>query len=340
LSGGASHPDPPAGPATVIVTGPTAVGKSALALALARAAPGEIIAADSMQVYRGLDVGTAKPTPAERAAVPHHLLDVREPWEDFSAAEFAREAHRLAGEIAARGRRPVLVGGTGLYLRAFLKGHLAPAGGDPTVRAGLHREAEAVGAPALHRRLQATDPASADRIHPNDLVRIVRALEIQAVTGQPASAIRPGLWDAPRAGVAACLVLTRDREELHRLIDERCRAMWTGGLLDETRRLLAAPRGLSWRRLEAVGYRQARLFLAGGVAEDAALLAMQRATRAYAKRQLTWFRREPAATWVPVTGRSWVEPLAGEVLRRLAGEEAALPPGQLGEGDAGRAGRG
>jgi tRNA dimethylallyltransferase len=315
------------------------VGKSALALALARAAPGEIIAADSMQIYRGLDVGTAKPTAGERAAVPHHLLDVREPWEDFSAADFAREAHRLAADIASRGRRPVVVGGSGLYLRAFLKGHLAPAGGDPAVRARLHRDADAVGARGLHRRLQALDPASAERIHPNDLVRIVRALEIQTVTGRPASALRPGLWDAPRAAVAAVLVLTRAREELHELIDLRCRAMWTGGLLDETRRLLAEPRGLSWRRLEAVGYRQARRFVTGSLTEEAALLAMQRATRAYAKRQLTWFRREPAATWVPVRGWDWVEPLAGEILQRLAGEGPALGPGEMDGFGAGEARR-
>jgi tRNA dimethylallyltransferase len=140
--------------------------------------------------------------------------------------------------------------------------------------------------------------------------------------------------------VAAVLVVTRARDELNQLIDDRCRAMWRGGLLDETQQLLAAPRDLSWRRLEAVGYRQARLFLTGSLAEDAALLAMQRATRAYAKRQLTWFRREPAATWVHVSGWSWVESLADEILRRLAADGAILAPGPLGDGDAARAGRG
>jgi tRNA dimethylallyltransferase len=287
-------------------------------MALARAAPGEIIAADSMQIYRGLDVGTAKPAAAERAEVPHHLLDVREVWEDFSAAEFAARAHRLAGEIAGRGRLPILAGGTGLYLRAFLKGRLAPAAADAAVRARLQAEADALGSAGLHARLRGLDPASAERIHPHDRVRIVRALEIQTVTGRPASALRPALWDPPRAPVRTFVVLTREREELHRRIDARCGAMWAGGLLEETRRLLAAPRGLSWRRLEAVGYRQAALFLTGRLDEAEALLAMQRATRAYAKRQLTWFRREPAATWVPVHGEDWAERLAADLLAAVS----------------------
>ncbi|MFB3817815.1 MAG: tRNA (adenosine(37)-N6)-dimethylallyltransferase MiaA [Candidatus Methylomirabilales bacterium] len=309
-------------PPVLILAGPTAVGKSALAMALAARTPAEVVAADSMQVYRGLDVGTAKPTAAERARVPHHLLDVREPWEGFSAAEFAAEAHRLVGEIRARGRLPILVGGTGLYLRAFLKGRLAPAPRDPALRARLHREAQAAGPAALHARLAALDAASAARIHPHDVVRLVRALEIHALTGRPPSSLRPALWDAPRTTVGAFLVLTRARDELQRLIDARCAAMWAGGLLDETRRLLAEARGLAARRLEAVGYRQAALYLEGRLGEEEALAAMQRATRAYAKRQMTWFRREPEALWVPVRGTDWTAALAAEILRGLAHPEA------------------
>ncbi|HTU01755.1 MAG TPA: tRNA (adenosine(37)-N6)-dimethylallyltransferase MiaA, partial [Candidatus Sulfotelmatobacter sp.] len=285
------------------MTGPTGVGKSALALALAQRAPGEIVVADSMQVYRGLDVGTGKPTAAERARVAHHLLDIREPYQDFSAAEFAEVARGVVSEIAGRQRLPILVGGTGLYLRAFLRGALAPAP-DPAIRARLRAEATHHGAAALHARLAALDPPSANRIHPHDLVRILRALEIQAATGRPPSAVRPGLWSPPRIGVAGFLVLTRERGELGRLIDARCAAMWSGGLLDETRRLLSDPIGFTSRRLDALGYRQARGFLEGRLSAAEALAAMQAATRTYAKRQLTWFRREPAATWRTVAGDS------------------------------------
>jgi tRNA dimethylallyltransferase len=302
------------------------VGKSALAMALAALTPAEIVAADSMQVYRGLDVGTAKPTAAERAAVPHHLLDVREPWEAFSAAEFAEEAHRLVGAIRARGRLPILVGGTGLYLRAFLKGRLAPAPRDPDLRARLRREAEeSGGAAGLHARLAALDPASAARIHAHDLVRVVRALEIHALTGRPPSSLRPDLWEASRTAVGAFLVLARARDELQRLIHARCDAMWAGGILDETRRLLAEPRGFAARRLEAVGYRQARLYLEGRLGAAEALGAMRRATLAYAKRQMTWFRREPEAVWASVRGGDWAAPLAAEILRGLRQPAARGP---------------
>ncbi|MBI2000400.1 MAG: tRNA (adenosine(37)-N6)-dimethylallyltransferase MiaA [candidate division NC10 bacterium] len=308
----------------LLITGPTAVGKSALGLALARHAPGEIIVADSMQVYRGMDVGTGKPSPAERAAVPHHLLDLCDPTETFSASAFAARAHALVEEIRRRGRRPILVGGTGLYLRAFLKGRLAGTGGDPAIRARLSREAEALGTQALHDRLRALDPATAVRVHPRDLFRTIRALELLEMTGRPPSEIRPDLWERPRVAVSALLVLNREREELYRLIDERARRMWEGGLLEEVRRLLAAGYGPDLRTLKSLGYRQAVAHLQGRLSEVEALTAMQRATRNYARRQLTWFRREPAALWVTVRGWEWVESLAEKLLGRLAQPQA--PP--------------
>lgn len=298
----------------VIVAGPTAVGKSALGLALARRAPGEIIVADSMQVYRGLDVGTGKPTPAERAETPHHLLDVCGPTESFSAGEFARRARQLAEAVQARGRLPLLVGGTGLYLRAFRRGELAGAGSDPGIRARLREEATSLGARGLYARLAEVDPASAARIHPGDLVRIVRALELWELTGRPPSELRPGLWERPPEGGGVFLVLTRAREELYRLIDERCRRMWEGGLLDETRGLLALGDAERVRPLLALGYRQAADYLEGRRSAAEALEAMRRATHNYAKRQLTWFRREPDVRWVEIAGRDWVEPTAERIL--------------------------
>lgn len=304
-------------PGAVIIAGPTAVGKSALAFALARRAPGEIIVADSMQVYVGLDVGTGKPSLAEQAAVPHHLLDCRTPAESFSAGEFLRQAFRLAEEIRSRGRLPILVGGTGLYLRAFLRGGLAGTGGDPEIHARLMEEARALGRGALYARLVALDAASAARIQPGDLRRIVRALELWEMTGEAPSRLRPGLWNAPRAGVAACVVLTRERAELYRLIDLRCRRMWAEGLLDETRRLLAMGSAATIRPLQALGYRQAAAFLTGRLSGEAALADMQRSTRNYAKRQLTWFRKEPGARWLTLRGWDWVEPVCERI---LAGE--------------------
>jgi tRNA dimethylallyltransferase len=269
-----------------------------------------------------MDVGTGKPSPADREAVPHHLLDICDPTETFSASAFAARAQALVEEIRQRGRLPILVGGTGLYLRAFLKGRLAGTGGDPTIRARLAREAEARGGQALHDRLRDLDPATAARVHPRDLFRVIRALELLETTGRPPSEIRPDLWERPRMVVSALLVVNRDREELYRLIDERARRMWEGGLPEEVRRLLAAGYGPDLRTLKSLGYRQAVACLQGRLPEAEALAAMQRATRNYARRQLTWFRREPAAEWVTVRGWDWVEPLAEKLLGRLAQPQA------------------
>lgn len=293
------------------------MGKSALALATARRISTEIIVADSMQVYRGMDAGTGKPSLEERGTFTHHLLDICEPSAIFSASEFASRAHAVLGEIRGRGRLPIIVGGTGLYLRAFLKGRLAGTGSEPAIRARLRREAERMGLPALHNRLAALDPATAARVHPRDLFRVVRALELLEVTGRAPSESRPNLWEAPRFPVSAMVVLTRDRQELDRLIDDRARAMWEGGLLEEVRRLLARGYGPELPAFRSLGYRQAVAHLQGRLTAVEALLHMQRATRRYARRQLMWFRREPAAEWVPVSGWDWVEPLAERLVARV-----------------------
>ena len=305
------------------------MGKSLLAMAVAARAPGEIIVADSMQVYRGMDVGTGKPSVEDRRAVPHHLLDLCEPSQVFSADEFARRARQAVDEIRARGRMPVLVGGTGLYLRAFLKGRLSGRAGDPAVRARLRADAAAQGSAALHDRLRQVDPASAAAIRPGDLFRIIRALELRELTGEPASRVRPGLWDPPQVAVGAFVVLARERQELFRLIDLRAERMWEDGLLAEMRRLLDAGYAADLRPFQSLGYRQALAVVRGAMNEAEALAEMQRATRHYAKRQLTWFRREPAAEWITVRGADWVEPLARSLLSRLGSPsgEAALAAG-------------
>ncbi len=316
----------PASPGPLLViAGPTGVGKSALGLAVARRVRGEIIVADSMQVYRGLDIGTGKPGAAERAAVPHHLLDICDATEVFSAAQFAARAHAVADEIRGRGAVPILVGGSGLYLRAFFKGRLAGPGGDLGLRSRLRAEADQGGPQALYRRLQRLDPVTAARVRPGDLLRIIRALELFELTGRPPSEIRAALWEAPRVAVSALLVLSREREELYALIEARARRMWEEGLVGEVRRLLSAGLSPEARSLQSLGYRQALAYLQGGLTAEEALADMQRATRNYAKRQLTWFRREPAAEWISIRGWDWVEPLAEAIARRLT--DAARAPG-------------
>ncbi len=309
----------------MIIAGPTGVGKSLLAMAVAARAPGEILVADSMQVYRGMDVGTGKPSEADRHAVPHHLLDICDPTQPFSAFDFAWRAHAAVAAIRGRGRLPILVGGTGLYLRAFLKGQLSGGAGDPAVRARLRAEAAARGPATLHDRLRQVDPDSAAGIRAGDLFRIVRALELWETTGQRPSRIRPGFWDPPRVAVSAYVVLTRERQELFRLIDRRAAQMWRDGLVAEMRGLLAAGFAAELRPFRSLGYRQALAVVRGEMGEAEALAEMQRATRNYAKRQLTWFRREPAAEWIALRGADWVEPAAAALLARL--ERAADPGG-------------
>jgi tRNA dimethylallyltransferase len=323
-------------PPVLVIAGPTGVGKSLLAMAVAGHAGGEIIVADSMQVYRGMDLGTGKPSAADRCAVPHHLLDICDPTQVFSAFDFARRAHAAVDEIRGRGRLPVLVGGTGLYLRAFLKGQLSGGAGDPAIRDRLRAAAAAQGTAALHDRLRAVDPRSAADIRPGDLFRIVRALELWESTGQPASTLRPGLWDAPRVAVSAFVVLTRDRQELFQLIDARVARMWQDGLVAELRGLLAAGYAADLRPFQSLGYRQALAVIREEMEDAEALAEMQQVTRKYAKRQLTWFRREPAAEWMTVRGAEWVEPLATALLARLersggGAAQPAAPAATLGE---------
>jgi tRNA dimethylallyltransferase len=280
-----------------VVAGPTASGKTALAVALARRLGGEIVNADSQQVYRGLDVGTAKPTPEERGLAPHHLLDVVEPGEGMDAARFVALADEAVADIAARGRVPIVAGGTGLYVRALLHGVVAAPGRDPALRARLEEEAGRLGRPALHARLAALDPAAAARIRPNDLVRIVRALEIAAGGALPselhaAHAFRPDRYDA------LLVALDPPRPALHARIEARVREMFAGGLLDEARALLARFDGTLPARLP-IGYAEAAACVRGELALEEAIRRVQVAHRRYARRQVMWLRAERGVEWVP-----------------------------------------
>ncbi len=302
-------------PLAIALMGPTASGKSALALEWAQRLGGEIVSVDSALVYRGLDIGAAKPTPAERAAVPHHLIDLREPWQPYSAAEFAVDARVAIDGIVARGRVPILAGGTGLYFRALLHGLAEMPGADAEVRAQLEHEAAALGWAALHADLAAIDPAAAARIHATDAQRIQRALEVYRLSGRPISAWqREAVRTRLPLRVLPLVLAPASRATLHARIERRLDTMLAQGFLDEVRALRALPRlaahpaPLELPALRAVGYRQAWEHLDGAVGAGGFRERAIFATRHLAKRQLTWLRGELGARWFdPGTGRPALE---------------------------------
>lgn len=280
-----------------ILTGPTGSGKSALALELAERLNAEIVCMDSMTLYRGMDVGTAKPTAAEQARVPHHLLDVLDPWESGSVAWWLERAAEACRQIRTRNRCPLFVGGTPFYLKALRCGLFDAPPVDPAIRHKLEAEAERVGNNAFHRRLAEVDPTTAARLHPNDVRRVVRALEVYACTGRPISDMQQ-TWDSPPAiGLQiACAYLDWPREELYRRIDARVSAMLTAGWVDEIDRLRRLPRPLSQEAAAALGYRELLSQPAGVAVSEGVADAIRLRTRQFAKRQLTWFRNLPNCT--------------------------------------------
>jgi len=275
----------------VCLTGPTAAGKTELALEIAAELGGEIVSMDSAMVYRGMDIGTAKPDAATLARIPHHLVDILEPEEPYSAGGFARDAARAIGEIQARGRLALVVGGTMLYLRALREGLATLPGRDATLRAAIDAEAAEIGWPAMHARLAEIDPVSAARIRPADRQRIQRALEVHALTGRPLSAL---LADGRGAGgleVLSFAIVPEDRENLRAQIERRFDAMVEAGFLDEVRVLRKRPGlGPAHPSMRAVGYRQLWAYLDGEYGWDEARRRAVTATRQLAKRQLTWLR--------------------------------------------------
>ncbi|SIS89247.1 tRNA (adenosine(37)-N6)-dimethylallyltransferase MiaA [Alicyclobacillus vulcanalis] len=279
------------------VVGPTGVGKSEQSIEIALRYGGEVVSADSMQIYRGMDIGTAKLQPSEMRGVPHHLLDIADPAEKFTVAEWKRQADQVIGEICARGRLPVVCGGTGLYIRALLDDlDFSQTPEDQTLRARLERRAKQEGVRALYDELCARDPERAARIHPNDRKRIVRALEVTIARGTAMSADYE--W-APRQGRYDALVIgiTMPREALYQRIDRRVEQMWRLGLVDEVKRLLECGVPVDGTAMQAIGYKEVVAYLSGAVSEEEAIRIIQQNTRRFAKRQWSWFRRDPRVRW-------------------------------------------
>ena len=305
-------------PLVYLLLGATASGKSAVALELARRLNAEILSIDSMKVYRRLDIGTAKPTPAERATVPHHLIDWKEPWESCSVADWLAEAERIIGAACARGVPLVAEGGTALYLRALREGLFAGPGRNPDVRMQLESEAEREGLGALYRRLQQVDPEAARKILPSDLRRIVRALEVFEVSGRPISE-QQVQWGQLRSDIRfAAAGLEMDRKELYARIDKRVHKMLAAGWLDECRALLELGQPLSREARAALGYKVLFAHLRGEIDLPAATERICFDTHHFARRQLMWYRKFNDVTWIATRSGAAVDGLADSVQKAWA----------------------
>lgn len=287
----------PEAPVLAVVLGPTAVGKSRVAVDLALRFGGEIIGGDSIQVYRGFDIGTDKPTEADRRGVPHHLIDIVDASVQFTAADFVREALAAARAIAARGRLPIVAGGTGLYLKALLDGLFPGPGRDQAVRAALEAEARDRGLAALYERLRRVDPEYAAKVRDRDRVRIVRALEVFETTGRPISAHCLDTASPVAGRRVVRLGLRLERAALVRRIEARVDRMFARGLVDEVRALLARGVPADAPPFRALGYRHVVRHLGGGLSLEEAAALTKTDTRQYAKRQMTWFRRMDGVAW-------------------------------------------
>jgi tRNA dimethylallyltransferase len=309
----------PMGEKLVVIIGPTAVGKTKLSIALAKRLNGEIISGDSMQIYKGMDIGTAKIKPEEMEGIPHHLLDIKEPWESFSVVEFQQLARSHIHEISARGRLPMIVGGTGLYIQSVIYDYqFSAAPSDEAYRRQLRKIAEEKGEETLHEKLKAIDPESAERIHPHNLRRVIRALEIYHCTGKTMTEWQRGqtkqlVYDAAIVG------LTMEREQLYRRINERVEQMLAEGLLEEARALY--DRGIrDCQSVQAIGYKELYDYFDGRVSLEEAIEQLKQNSRRYAKRQLTWFRNQMPVQWFDMTDAAKFVEKTEEIFQYIAGK--------------------
>ena len=312
-------------PPVTLIIGCTGCGKGAVGRLLAERLGGEIVSVDSMKVFRRMNIGTAKPSAQARSRVPHHLLDVAEPCEDFSVAQFAERAERAIADIHNRDRMVLAVGGTALYVKALTEGLFDGPGGDAETRARLHREADENGRAALHARLESVDPVAAKRIHPNDLRRIVRALEVFELTGQPISQLQTQ-WDKRRTTHDWRFIgLARDREDQSGRTNRRVQRMIEAGWVEEVRSLLAEPRPMSTTARQAVGYAEIIQHLTGGLALADAVEKIKINTRKLSKSQRTWFKRFGEIEWIDLKPDDTAVAVADQLLNRRGSLWKASP---------------
>jgi tRNA dimethylallyltransferase len=298
----------------IIIMGPTCVGKTGVSILLAKALKTEIISADSMQVYRHMDIGTAKPSIRELSEVKHHLINILSPQESFSAGEFKRRAVEVIDDLHGQERIPVIVGGTGLYIRSITRGLFEAPAADWSLRERLMQMEREKGRGYLHGYLQRLDPAASERIEPNDLRRIIRAIEVSLKTKERITELQR-IQTAPLPYDFIKIGLTRQRRELYRLIEDRVERMIQDGLIEETERLLRMnPHRIP---LQALGYKEMALYLNGTVSLDEAKRLLKRRTKMYAKRQFTWFKKEPGVHWVDVTGLMAPEDIFSKVVKEV-----------------------
>ena len=295
------------------LTGPTASGKTRVGIELARLLHAEIISLDSMSVYRGMDIGTAKPSAEDRAAVAHHMIDIVDPSEEYSLSQYVRDAHRTIREIRARGREVLLVGGTPLYLKSLLRGVYPGPPADWEFRQQIEAELEQVGIEALHQRLRQVDPLAADKLHPHDKRRIIRALEVYKQTGEPLSHQQVHFDDVPNSECKA-FVLSWPRQALHRRIEQRVEGMFAAGLLAEVKELLAGGGKLGRTARQAVGYREVIAYLENGQDLPATIEQVKARTRQFARRQETWFRNLDECEFVAQRSESTAEEVARQIV--------------------------
>ncbi|MGE5605468.1 MAG: tRNA (adenosine(37)-N6)-dimethylallyltransferase MiaA [Bacteroidota bacterium] len=301
----------------IILAGPTAVGKTELSLKLAQSLDAEIISADSMQVYKRMDIGTAKPSREERKAVPHHLIDLVEPDQDFSVADYQKCFEQTATAIYVRGKLPLLTGGTGLYIRACTQAfNLEPGEPLPDLRRKLKEEAEQYGPEYIHQRLAKVDPAAAVKIHPNDVRRVIRALEVFQNTGVPISQLQQKRNYGFKYNVIY-LFLNRERDELYRRIELRVDRMISEGFIEEVHSLLEDGFPPQLKSMQSLGYKQICSYLRQDISLEEAIASIKQETRRYAKRQLTWFRKEPIDHLINISGES--QEFFGDILNYIEG---------------------
>jgi tRNA dimethylallyltransferase len=300
-----------------VLTGPTACDKTEIGFTVAQKIKGEIVSADSMLFYRGMDIGTAKPSPGMRELVPHHFIDIIDPWESYSVGRYVDDVEALISDVDSEERKFLVVGGSPLYIKGLVDGIFNGPAADWDIRRELEELADEKGNQHVHDILQKIDPVKAGELHPNNLRRIIRAIEVYRITGKPVSVLQEQYKLAKKSYQFKIMCLAREKEDIYRRINERVETMFDKGLVDEVRSLLDNPRGLSKQAKQALGYKEVIQYLDGGFTLDDAKEMVKQSTRRFAKRQMTWFRSFPDIQWLEADEHEGSGPISDEIITLL-----------------------